>query len=107
MTETALVVVSGTTPLLPIFAYPDQIDQIRRTECCVYTNTLNQDLIFELSKVHAIIALNGGRLAHLAIVCRERGIPVISGVMLPPGASQAQFYPNEIRLMKPSHLKLS
>ncbi len=100
ITENALVVVEGATTPVPIFTYPDQVERIRDTPCCVYTKTLNPSLIFELLNVRAVIASNGGRLSHLAIVCRERGIPVVSDVVLPEDATEAHFLGNSVRVVK-------
>jgi pyruvate,water dikinase len=46
------------------------------------TDVLSPSLVPLLSQVKGILAERGGVLSHLAIVARERGIPVLSGVSL-------------------------
>jgi pyruvate,water dikinase len=44
----------------------------------LYASALSPDLAVYLSQVVAIVAETGGALSHLAILARERGIPVVA-----------------------------
>jgi phosphohistidine swiveling domain-containing protein len=45
--------------------------------------SLTPELVQYFSEISGIISMNGGMLSHLAIMAREAGIPVISGIPSP------------------------
>ena len=48
----------------------------------LYTEILSPDLTKYFDKISGIVSENGGLLSHLAIVAREKSIPVIVGLPL-------------------------
>ncbi len=48
----------------------------------LYTETLSPDLTKYFNKISGIVSRNGGVLSHLAIIAREKNIPVIVGFSL-------------------------
>ena len=48
----------------------------------LYTEILSPSLVQYFDKVEAIVSENGGMLSHLAIMARERAIPVVTGFSL-------------------------
>jgi len=48
----------------------------------LYAEVLSPDLVAYFDRIGGIAAANGGLLSHLAIIAREKGIPVVSGVIL-------------------------
>jgi pyruvate,water dikinase len=51
-------------------------------EVIIYSSMLSPSLAPYLSKVKGIITEQGGMLSHLAILAREKGIPVLTGVSI-------------------------
>ena len=48
----------------------------------LYTEILSPDLVQYFDRILGIVSENGGLLSHLAIVARERGVPVVVGCSL-------------------------
>jgi phosphohistidine swiveling domain-containing protein len=48
----------------------------------VYVEFLSPDLVKYFDRIEGIVSNNGGLLSHLAIMARERGVPVVSGFYL-------------------------
>lgn len=53
-----------------------------KTKYVLYTEILSPDLTKYFDKINGIVSENGGLLSHLAIIARERNIPVVTGVSL-------------------------
>ncbi len=51
----------------------------------LYTDLLTPDLVRYFDRISGIVSQNGGLLSHLAIVARERGIPVVVGYSFSDG----------------------
>jgi phosphohistidine swiveling domain-containing protein len=62
----------------------DFIDQSPKNgdKYILYTETLSPDITTYFDKLAGIVSKNGGLLSHLAIMAREKGLPVITGVSL-------------------------
>lgn len=46
----------------------------------VVTNEFYPELLYVLDNISALVTAKGGKLSHAAIVCRERGIPCVTGI---------------------------
>jgi len=49
----------------------------------LYTEILSPDLAKFFGRISGIASSNGGLLSHLAIIAREKHVPVVSGIFLP------------------------
>lgn len=57
-------------------------EKVKSKKIILYTEILSPDLTKYFDKISGIVSENGGLLSHLAIVAREKSIPVIVGLPL-------------------------
>lgn len=62
----------------------EDITSIKR-ETILYTDNLSPNLVIYLNGISGIVSTNGSLLSHLAILAREKNIPVVVGVNLKEG----------------------
>ena len=59
-----------------------EVNRYDGEERILYTEILSPDLVQYFDRILGIVSENGGLLSHLAIVARERGVPVVVGCSL-------------------------
>lgn len=75
-----IVLSSGSTE--GILVTKDTIQNYPDQKVILYSQNLTPDLTKYFDRVEGIVSEKGGLLSHLAIVAREKGLPVVSGVRI-------------------------